>query len=49
MTILVNIDGVVFNTQEHLLELLNDFNHINFTVENIDSYDLTKILQDHLI
>ena len=39
MTILVDIDGVIFNTQEHLLELLNDFNHTNFTVENIDSYD----------
>lgn len=28
-----------FYTQEHLLELLNDFNHTHFTVENIDSYD----------
>lgn len=39
MTILVDIDGVIFNTQEHLLELLNDFNSTNFAIEDVDSYD----------
>ena len=39
MTILVDIDGVIFNTQEHLLELINDINHTNFTIKDITSYN----------
>lgn len=39
MTILVDIDGVIFNTQETLLNFLNNRYDTNYTVDNITSYD----------
>lgn len=39
MTILVDIDGVIFNTQETLLDWLNSFHLLNYTIEDITSYD----------
>lgn len=39
MTILIDIDGVIFNTQETLLKWLNSFHLLNYTIEDITSYD----------
>ena len=39
MTILIDIDGVIFNTQETLLSWLNSFHLLNYTIEDITSYD----------
>ena len=39
MTILIDIDGVIFNTQEMLLSWLNSFHLLNYTIEDITSYD----------
>lgn len=39
MTILVDIDGVIFNTQETLLSWLNEFEDANYTMDDITSYD----------
>lgn len=39
MTILVDIDGVIFNTQETLLNFLNNRYDKNYTIDDITSYD----------
>ncbi len=39
MTILVDIDGVIFNTQEMLLKWLNPRYLTKYTIEDITSYD----------
>lgn len=39
MTILVDIDGVIFNTQETLLNWLNSFHRLNYTIDDITSYN----------
>ena len=39
MTILVDIDGVIFNTQETLLKWLNNQYKTKYTIEDITSYD----------
>lgn len=39
MTILVDIDGVIFNTQEHLLDWLNVMFNTYYTLSDVTSYD----------
>lgn len=39
MTILVDIDGVIFNTQETLLSFLNNRYDTNYALSDITSYD----------
>lgn len=47
MTILVDIDGVIFNTQETLLDWLNIRYDTNYTIEDITSYDWFDKTFDH--
>lgn len=39
MTILIDVDGVIFNTQETLLNWLNIRYNTNYTIDDITSYD----------
>lgn len=39
MTILVDIDGVIFNTQETLLKQINETYETEYTIEDVTSYD----------
>ena len=39
MTILIDVDGVIFNTQETLLNCLNIKYDTNYTIDDITSYD----------
>ena len=47
MTILVDIDGVIFNTQEVLLNWLNEVYKTDYVLDDITSYDWFDKTFDH--